>query len=174
MLLTVGVLDNRKNVLGSLRALQLLPERYHLVLAGGDGYGAELVHEFIQREKLENRVHRTGYLPKEELAVLFQSASALLFPSLEEGFGFPMLEAMAHGLPVVTSQTSALPEVGGDAALYADPRDPAEIAARVRSAVEDHGLRPVLIEKGLARAAHYTWRRTAEGILGAYDEMTGI
>ncbi len=171
LLLTVGVLDNRKNVLGSLRALQLLPDRYRLALVGGDGYGAEHVHDFIRKEGLENRVLRPGYVPEAELSALFQSASALLFPSLEEGFGFPMLEAMAHGLPVVTSRTSALPEVGGDAALYADPLDPADIAAKIRSAVEDGALRGSLIEKGLARAAGYTWRLTAEGVLGVYDEL---
>jgi glycosyltransferase involved in cell wall biosynthesis len=172
LLLTVGVLDNRKNVVNSLRALQLLPGRYRLVLVGGNGYGSERVHEFIRREKLESRVQWLGYVPKAVLATLFQSASALLFPSLEEGFGFPMLEAMAHRLPVVTSRTSALPEVGGDAALYADPNDPADIAAKVRSAVEDDGLRRSLIEMGLARAAKFTWRRTAEGILDVYDELT--
>ncbi|HSW50128.1 MAG TPA: glycosyltransferase family 1 protein [Bryobacteraceae bacterium] len=171
LLLTVGVIDNRKNVVGSLRALQLLPERYRLVVAGGDGYGAEKVHEFVESEKLEGRVLRLGYVTKAELAALFQSASALLFPSLEEGFGFPMLEAMANGLPVVTSRTSALPEVGGEAALYADPHDPADIAAKTQSAVEDDGLRRGLIEKGLARAAHFAWRRTAAGILRVYDEL---
>jgi alpha-1,3-rhamnosyl/mannosyltransferase len=168
----VGVLDNRKNVVNSLRALQLLPERYRLVLAGGNGYGSERVHEFIRREGLQSRVEWLGYAPKATLATLFQSASALLFPSLEEGFGFPMLEAMANGLPVVTSRTSALPEVGGDAALYADPHDPGNIAGMVRSAVEDDGLRCSLIEKGLSRAARFTWRRTAEGILSVYDELT--
>ena len=104
---------------------------------------------------------------------LYQSASALLFPSLEEGFGFPMLEAMTHGLPVVTSRTSALPEVGGDAALYADPLDPADIAAKVAAAVEDAPLRDSLIRRGLARSAQFTWRRTASGVLGVYDELAG-
>lgn len=171
MLLTVGVLDNRKNVLNALRALELLPERYRLVLAGGNGYGSERVHDYIRKRRLENRVKCLGYVPRCTLLALYQSASALLFPSLEEGFGFPMLEAMAHGLPVVTSRTSALPEVGGDAGMYADPLDPADIAAKVTAAVEDAPLRESLIRRGLARAAQFPWRRTAEGALLAYDEL---
>jgi glycosyltransferase involved in cell wall biosynthesis len=171
MLLTVGVLDHRKNVLNSLRALQLLPERHRLVLAGGNGYGSEAVHEFIRKERLESRVKWLGYVPRSVLTTLFQAASALVYPSLEEGFGFPMLEAMSHGLPVVTSRTSALPEVGGDAALYADPLDPGDIAAKVLKATEDAELRRGLIGKGLARAGQFTWRRTAEGTLKVYDEL---
>jgi len=171
MLLTVGVLDHRKNVLNSLRALELLPERYRLVLAGGNGYGSERVHDFIRRQGLERRVKWLGYVPRCVLVALYQSASVLLFPSLEEGFGFPMLEAMAHGLPVVTSRTSALPEVGGDAALYADPLDPRDIAAKVTAAVEDAPLRESLIGRGLARSSQFTWRRTAEGVLRVYDEL---
>jgi alpha-1,3-rhamnosyl/mannosyltransferase len=171
MLLSVGVLDNRKNLVNSLRALELLPARYRLVLAGGDGYGSEAVHEFIRSRRLESRVRRLGYVPAGALTALYQAASALVYPSLEEGFGFPMLEAMSHGLPVVTSRTSALPEVGGDAALYADPLDPADIAAKVLSAVEDTQVRSRLIERGLKRAGRFTWKRTAEGILNVYDEL---
>ncbi len=171
MLLSVGVLDNRKNVVNSLRALELLPERYRLVLAGGDGYGSEAVHEFVRKERLGSRVQWLGYVPRSTLTTLFQAASALLYPSLEEGFGFPMLEAMAHGLPVVTSRTSALPEVGGDAALYADPHDPSDIARKLQSAVEDTGLRQGLIEKGLTRASQFTWKRTAEAALKVYGEL---
>ncbi len=171
LLLTVGVLDNRKNLLNSLRALELLPEHYRLVLAGGNGYGSETVHEFIRAERLERRVQWLGYVPRGVLTTLFQAASVLVYPSLEEGFGFPMLEAMAHGLPVVTSRTSALPEVGGEAALYADPLDPADIAAKVLSAVEDAGLRQGLTLKGLVRSSQFTWRRTAERTLRVYDEV---
>jgi O-antigen biosynthesis alpha-1,3-rhamnosyltransferase len=171
LLLTVGVLDNRKNLLNSLRALQLLPERYRLVLAGGNGYGSEQVHQFIRLEKLESRVQWLGYVPRAVLTDLYQAASALLFPSLEEGFGFPMLEAMSYGLPVVTSRTSALPEVGGDAALYADPRDPDEIASKAASAVEHSELRQSLIQRGLVRASQFTWKRTAELTLKAYEEL---
>ena len=145
MLLTVGVLDNRKNLLNSLRASSYLPERYRLVLAGGNGYGSERVHDFIRRERLESRVRMARDTSRAMLLTsLYQAASALLFPSLEEGFGFPMLEAMSYGLPVVTSRTSALPEVGGDAALYADPRDPARHRRPGRQRRRGRGVAPKL------------------------------
>ena len=171
MLLTLGVLDNRKNVVTALRVLQLLPERYKLVLAGGNGYGSEAIHAYIASQKLEPRVRCLGHVPADRIPVLYQSASALLFPSLEEGFGFPLLEAMAYGLPVVTSNTSALPEVGGDAALYADPGDPSDIASKVCSAVEDADLRSGLIRRGHRRARQFPWRRTAQETLKVYREL---
>jgi glycosyltransferase involved in cell wall biosynthesis len=105
------------------------------------------------------------------LAALYQSASALLFPSLEEGFGFPVLEAMMRGLPVVTSDTSSLREVGGDAALYADPRDPHGIAGEVTRAVEDIELRREMIRKGALRSREFTWERTARETLRVYEEL---
>jgi glycosyltransferase involved in cell wall biosynthesis len=173
MLLMVGVIDNRKNVVNALRALQLLPPRYRLVLAGGNGYGSEAVHGFIASQGLEERVKVLGYVTSEALAALYHSASALLFPSLEEGFGFPVLEAMVRGLPVVTSNTSSLPEVGGDSALYADPRDPHSIAAEVTRAVEDLELRREMIRKGALRSREFTWERTARETLRVYEELLG-
>jgi glycosyltransferase involved in cell wall biosynthesis len=173
MLLMVGVIDNRKNVVNALRALQLLPPRYRLVLAGGNGYGSEAVHGFIASQRLEERVKVLGYVASEALAALYRSASALLFPSLEEGFGFPVLEAMVRGLPVVTSNTSSLPEVGGDSALYADPRDPHSIAGEVTRAVEDLELRRELIRKGALRSCEFTWERTARETLRVYEDLLG-
>jgi len=171
MLLSVGMLEVRKNILNSLRALRMLPGRYHLVLAGGDGYGSAPVHAFIREQKLENRVRVLGYVREEALAALYQSATTLVFPSFDEGFGFPVLEAMACGLPVVTSKTSSLPEVCGHAALYVDPTDPEEIAARVLQSVENAELRESLIDKGYARAREFPWRRTAERTLKVYEEL---
>lgn len=173
LLLSVGMLETRKNLVNALRALKLLPERYHLLLVGGDGYGHEAVHAFIAEQKLESRVHRSGYVPGGLLRRFYQSASALLFPSLEEGFGFPVLEAMAHALPVVTSNTSSLPDVGGAAALYADPHDPCAIASQVVQAVESPAVRERMITRGLARAREFTWRRTAGQTLQVYDELLG-
>lgn len=171
MLLSVGVIQTRKNTLNALRALGYLPENYRLVLAGGEGHGAEAVHEFIRRERLDSRVARLGHVAAERIPALYQAADALLYPSLEEGFGLPVLEAMAHGLPVVASNTSSLPEVGGDAAVYTNPQDPRDIAAKVRRAVEDSAQRAVLIEKGFARAREFTWRRTAELTMAVYEEV---
>jgi len=173
MLLMVGVIDNRKNVVAALRALQLLPPRYRLVLAGGNGYGSQAVHDFIASERLEQRVKVLGYVTSQVLAALYHSASVLLFPSREEGFGFPVLEAMARDLPVVTSNTSSLPEVGGDAALYADPRDPHSIALQVTRAVEDLALRQEIIRKGALRSREFTWELAARKTLRVYEELLG-
>jgi alpha-1,3-rhamnosyl/mannosyltransferase len=98
----------------------------------------------------------------------------LLFPSLEEGFGLPVLEAMANGLPVVASRTASLPEVGGEAALYVDPHDPQDIAEKARRAVEDSELRWKMIQQGLERAREFSWRRVAEATLEVYDEALSL
>lgn len=173
MILSVGVLQTRKNTLNALRALQSLPAPCRLVLAGGNGYGSEAIHAFIQDQSLQQRVTVLGYVSAQGLAALYQTASLLLFPSLEEGFGLPVLEAMAYGLPVVASRTSSLPEVGGDAALYCDPYDPTDIAAKVMCALQDANLREGMIQRGWARSREFTWRRTAEKTLQVYDEVLG-
>jgi glycosyltransferase involved in cell wall biosynthesis len=171
MLLSVGMLETRKNALNSLRALKLLSPLYHLVLAGGNGFGHEAIHAFIRDERLEDRVHLLGYVPGDMLPELYQSATVLLFPSFEEGFGFPVLEAMAHELPVVTSPTSSIPELGGDAALYADPNDPSAIASQVVRATESPEIRGRMIARGVTRAREFTWQRTAEQTLAVYEEL---
>jgi glycosyltransferase involved in cell wall biosynthesis len=174
LILSVGVLQTRKNTLNALRALERLPEHFRLILVGGDGYGSEAIHEYIRRQGFGPRVEVRGYVTLEELRVLYQSASVLLFPSLEEGFGLPVLEAMANGLPVVASRTASLPEAGGDAALYVDPHDPQDIAEKVRRAVEDSDLRGKMIQQGLARAREFSWRRVAEATLEVYDEVLSL
>jgi len=172
MVLSVGVIQTRKNTLNMLKALKTLPANYTLVLSGGgDGYGSEAVHEFIRKESLGTRVKLLGHVDDAQLARLYQSASVFLFPSLEEGFGIPILEAMAGGVPVVTSNVSSMPEVGGDAALYVDPRDTADIATQVIRAVEDSALRATLVSRGLQRAGEFTWRRTAQATLAVYNEI---
>jgi alpha-1,3-rhamnosyl/mannosyltransferase len=98
----------------------------------------------------------------------------LLFPSWEEGFGLPVLEAMANGLPVVASRTASLPEVGGEAALYIDPHDPQDIAEKVRRAVEDSELRGKIIQEGVSRAREFSWKRVAEATLQVYDEALSL
>ncbi|PYV20419.1 MAG: hypothetical protein DMG24_22800 [Acidobacteria bacterium] len=171
MVLSVGVIQTRKNTINALAALALLSPKYRLVLCGGEGYGAKAVFDYIRAAGLESRVIYLGYAPPDRLPVLYQAASVFLFPSLEEGFGIPVLEAMAHRLPVVTSQTSSLPEVGGDAALYVDPHDRADIADKVVRAVEDANVRNDLIRRGRERAQKFTWRRAAERTCEVYEEV---
>jgi glycosyltransferase involved in cell wall biosynthesis len=174
MILSVGVIQTRKNTLNMLKALKMLPAQYQLALSGGNGYGSQAIHEFIRSESLGDRVKLLGFVDDAQLARLYQAASVFLFPSLEEGFGIPVLEALASGVPVVTSNLSSMPEVGGEAALYVDPHDPADIAQKVVQAAEDMALRAALIPKGLARAGEFTWRRTAEATLAVYDEVLKV
>jgi glycosyltransferase involved in cell wall biosynthesis len=174
MLLSVGAIQTRKNTLNALRALQHLPARYRLVLAGGNGHGSEAIHEFIRKERLESRTVALGYVSNDRLSALYQAATVLLYPSLEEGFGLPILEGLAHGLPVVASRTSSLPEVGGDAVLYPDPLDPADIAEKVLCAAEDRETRKTMIRRGLDRAREFSWRRTGEMTLRVYEEVLGM
>ncbi len=171
LILSVGVIQTRKNSLNMLKALKTLPAKYQLVLSGGNGYGSEAIHEFIRTESLGDRVKLLGFIDDAQLARLYQAASVFLFPSLEEGFGIPVLEALASGTPVVTSNLSSMPEVGGEAALYVDPHDPVDIARKVVQAAEDMTLRETLIQKGLARAGEFTWRRTAQATLAVYEEV---
>jgi len=174
MIFTVGVIQTRKNTLNALKALRRLPERYRLVIAGGNGHGSETIHDFIRTEGLGSRVVLLGYVSAERLPVLYDAASVFLFPSLEEGFGLPVLEAMAHGLPVVASETSSLPELGGGAALYVNPHDPEDIAGKITRAVEDEDLRKAMSEQGLARARMFSWRRTAKANLNVYNEVLAL
>jgi glycosyltransferase involved in cell wall biosynthesis len=174
MVLSVGVIQTRKNTLNMLKALKALPANYRLVLSGGNGYGSEAIHNFIRTESLEDRVKLLGFVDDAQLARLYQAASVFLYPSFEEGFGIPVLEAMASGVPVVTSNVSSMPEVGGEAALYVDPHSPADIAQKVMQALEDLALREVLVQKGFARTKEFTWRRTAEATLAVYDEVLGL
>ncbi len=174
LILLVGVIQARKNTLGAVRALERMPANYRLVIAGGDGHDAERVHDYIHRAGLSSRVRRLGHVSRQDLSSLYQSADVMVFPSFEEGFGLPVLEAMAFGLPVVAARTSSLPEVGGDAAVYVDPYDERDICEQVVRAVEDDTLRKTLVERGLARAKQFTWRRTAEETLKVYEKALAM
>ena len=169
MLLNVGALQTRKNLIRCLQALLKLPDDIFLVLAGGEGHGSEMVHATIREYGLEKRVRLLGYVSESEIEELYETADALLFPSLEEGFGLPVLEAMAHSLPVVTSSSSALPEVGGDAALYVNPIE--DIVRKVAAVLQDKSLRKILIARGLRRVKKFSWRRAAEATMNIYEEV---
>lgn len=118
---------------------------------------------------VRERVHLPGWLAGAELEGLYRHATCLAFPSLAEGFGLPVLEAMRRGLPVACSRTSAVPEVGGDAALYFDPESVEDIAGALRRLLSDEGLRADLARRGRERARRFSWRASAEGTLGSYE-----
>jgi glycosyltransferase involved in cell wall biosynthesis len=170
--LNVGTICRRKNQSRLVAAMGLLREGgqldFDLVLAGAPGFGGEEVLRLRSSLRLDQEVQVRGYVGEAELGCLYQGAEALVFPSLCEGFGLPVLEAMACGTPVVTSDVGALRETGGDAAEYCDPNDVESIAHSIRSITEDAAYRAALVERGLQRAKGFIWRDTAERTVRAY------
>ncbi len=172
VLLHVGTGIFYKNVAGTLRTLHALREGG--VDAGIAVVGAplgELERELCERLNLRGVVHEVGSVTDERLVELYNAADVLLFPSYAEGFGWPVLEAMGCGTPVVASDIPALREVGGDAALYAPPGDPAELANAVGSVLRTPALMAELAEAGVARAAQFTWARAIDGYEALYREI---
>lgn len=170
-LLNVGALQERKNIVRLVEAFERLPDDLLLVLAGSTGYGGERIGARIAASPARERIIQLGYVDDAAKAKLYRTAHALAFPSLDEGFGIPLLEAMSAGLPVVTSNCSAMPEVAGDAAVLVDPQDSEAIAEGLRSIVEDEALRQTLREEGLLRAANFTWSQAADKMLALYREL---
>lgn len=176
-LLFVGASEPRKNLPALVDALALVHERgtnIPLVIVGRTGAGRAALLDRIAARGLADRVKLTGYLPDAEVRSLYQSAAALVFPSSCEGFGLPLLEAMAAGLPAAVSRSGALPEIGGAAAaVYFDPENPSEMAERIVQVLTDSGLRESLRKNGPLRAAEFRWDRTAAQTLDFYREVAG-
>jgi glycosyltransferase involved in cell wall biosynthesis len=141
--------------------------RHKLVLAGPRWNGAEAIDAAVSRLGLADHVVFTGFVAGDELPCLYAGATAFVFPSLYEGFGIPLLEAMASGTPACVANTSSLPEVAGDAALLFDPRDPRDIADAMHRLITDDVLRARLRARGLQRCTEFTWERSAQGVLDA-------
>jgi glycosyltransferase involved in cell wall biosynthesis len=166
--LFVGGLERRKNPLAALEAIALTDAGLRLVVAGPDKGGRSDLDRAIARLRLEGRVELCGHVGLEELAALYRGASCLVFPSRYEGFGLPVLEAMASGTPVVATTASSVPEVAGDAAILVDPGDPVALASGIERAIAD---RERLRAAGLERARSYTWTETARRTLEVYREL---
>lgn len=171
-MLSVGDLQPRKNLPRLFLAYDLLLQRGRdlpdLVVVGKRAWLDDDIGGTVARRRLERRVHFCGFLPGEVLPALYSSASAFVYPSLFEGFGLPILEAMACGAPTVTSNVSSMPEVAGDAAVLVDPESVEELAAAIDRVLGDTELRAELATRGLARAAEFSWTRTAERTVEAY------
>ncbi len=176
--LFTGLLSPRKNIEGALRAFNSLRadvyKDYHFVIVGGKGWLYESIFRFVQEHNLKERVHFTGYIDAADLPVLYTLAEALVFPSFYEGFGLPILEAMACGCPVITSNVSSMPEVAGDAALLIDPKNTQEIADAMEKMVSGKKLRKQLVEKGYEQAKKFTWEKTAEETLALYKQVANV
>lgn len=173
--LFVGTLEPRKNVVRLVRAYrQVAPDVDHaLVLAGAEGWHPEELEMELERPGA-GAVVRVGPVSVEDLDALYRNADVFVYPSLYEGFGLPVLEAMARGVPTVTSTTPAIAEVAGDAALTADPEDVAGIADALARVLSDPDLADDLRRAGRERAARFSWERTARATLGVYRQVMGV
>jgi glycosyltransferase involved in cell wall biosynthesis len=167
-LLFVGSLQPRKDPLTAIEALGRLPGDVRLVLVGPDKGSGEEARRAVSRLDLGGRVEFAGHVEKRELAELYRGAECLVFPSRYEGFGLPVVEAMASGTPVVAAAAGAVPEVAGDAAILVDPGDAAALAHAVERARAE---RERLVRAGLEQARRYSWTETARRTLAVYREL---
>lgn len=173
---SLGTLQPRKNWLRLIEAFAPLAverENLFLVIGGKQGWLYEPIMEHIQTLGLEQRVILPGYVAEEDLPALLSGAAAFAFPSLYEGFGFPILEAMACGTPVACSNTSSLPEVAGEAALTFDPLDVGAITAALNHILDDAALRVELVARGFERVRLFTWEKAARRVLEILSTIGG-
>jgi glycosyltransferase involved in cell wall biosynthesis len=172
--LHVGTLEPRKNLSLLLRAYAALPaalrEEVHLVLAGGKGWDYEEIFATIQRHNLEALVHLPGYVASEELALWYNAAEALVYPSVYEGWGLPVGEAMACGCPTLVSDVSSLPEAAGDTGQRLPAEDTSAWTQALAKSITDSAWREGSRRAGLERAKLFSWRATAEATVSAYRE----
>ena len=162
-----------KNHLNLIKAFQMLPsniqDEYCLVFAGSDWNGAAAVHEYAENLPLKGKVHFCGFVEDKYLPAFYRHAWLYVFPSFCEGFGIPMLEAMACGIPVVCSDRTSLPEIGGDAVLTFDPDKPDEMSQIMVKVLTDSGLYDRLVQRGFRRAAGFDWYKHSERIITEYE-----
>ena len=173
--LITGTLEPRKNLVRAIGAFAALPEAmrasHDLVLAGPRGWATGAIDDAVRRH--EHLVRTLGHVPEDDLPGLYAGAAVFLYPSLREGFGLPVLEAMAAGTPTLTSSISSLPEVGGDAVAYADPYDERAIGDELRALLADDARRTDLARRGPERARQFTWERTARETLALLEQVSG-
>ena len=176
-LLAVGSLQPRKNLVRLIEAfgeLHRTHPRVHLVIVGPKGFQSSGVQETVVARGLSASVRLLGYVAEEDLVALYNAAIGLVYPSVYEGFGLPVIEAMACGRPVIAANTSSLPEVAGDAAILVDPFDVTAIGRAMERLVSDPRVADDLSARGLARAAQFSWRHTAVAAVAACRAVCGI
>jgi glycosyltransferase involved in cell wall biosynthesis len=171
MILHVGAIQQRKNISRLVRAFAAVPMEWRLVLAGSAGYGAEGILREIENSPARDRISVTGYVPNEEMARYYSRASVFAFPSLDEGFGMPVLEAMRAGVAVVASDRSAVPEVCGDAAVMIDALSEDALAGALRQMCQDETLRNRFERLGEKRASEFSWQQAARQTWAVYEEL---
>lgn len=169
MVLHVGAIQERKNISRLIRAFAALPNDWRLVLAGSAGYGSAGILKEIEASP---RIHVTGYISNDELARYYAKASIFAFPSLDEGFGMPVLEAMRAGIPVIASNRSAVPEVCGNAALLIDPQDEEALSSALKNLSGNEQNRAELVLRGQTRASEFSWQKAAKETWAVYEQLS--
>lgn len=168
--LFVGTLQPRKNIKRLIEAFSKLSEKgMKLIIVGKKGWMYEEILEAPKKFGVEDKVNFLDFVTDEELSALYKNALCIVLPSLYEGFGLPVLEAMQNGCPVITSNISSLPEAGGDAALYFDPLDVDDIADKIQKVISNKKLRTDMIEKGYKQIKKFSWEKTAKQTLEALE-----
>lgn len=170
-LLAAGSIERRKNLERTIAAFECVHSIHsdlRLVIAGGDGFDAGHIHQRAEESSARSAIEFTGYVDDHDLAQLYGTATALLYPSLYEGFGLPVIEGMACGCPVLTSDRGAMAEVAGDAAVRVDPEDSHAIAEGILRLVEESDLRADNVRRGIERASQFRWERCAAATVKAY------
>jgi len=174
-ILFVGTLEPRKNIEFLIRSYSGLEKRlrdeHPLLIAGSKGWYYEAIFRLVDDLNLQSNVHFLGYIPDEELPLLYNGASLFVYPSLYEGFGLPPLEAMACGCPVITSNTSSLPEVVGAGGVMVNPRDESDLRERMEEVLTDEKTRIEMSEYGLQRAKRFSWDKCARETLEVYRRV---
>jgi alpha-1,3-rhamnosyl/mannosyltransferase len=176
--LSVGTLEPRKNLVAAIRAFEALPERIRggtsLVIAGQRGWLSGDIERLIRSGEVAGWLRFLGFVPQEELPVIYAGARLFVYPSRYEGFGLPVVEALASGVPVITSSVSCLPEIAGDAADLVHPDDIDGLRNSMNRLLEDEGHRVELRARGIQRAKRFSWQRCAEETVAIYRRVTGV
>lgn len=172
--LSVCTLDGRKNIPTLIEAFSQVAPKFRevtLALVGASGKAMRELSELVRKRRIEGQVRFLGYVDDSDLPALYSAASAFVYPSHYEGFGLPVLEAMACGAPVIVSDTSSFPEVVGNAGLYADPREPESFASAIENILSDSEMSRRLAGQSLARAGLFSWEKTVALTVEAYSKM---
>ncbi|MDD5674757.1 MAG: glycosyltransferase family 1 protein, partial [Chitinivibrionales bacterium] len=173
-LFNVGVLEPRKNIPGLLDAYKILMDKGHrmpLLIAGKKGWLYDDIFAKVKKNGLEDSVRFAGFVPEADLPYLYNGARCFVYPSLYEGFGLPLLEAISCGTPVICSNISSMPEVVGDAGLLVPPGDAAALSAAMEQLITNDALRADLHERALRRAAEFSWSKTARETRELYERI---
>ena len=171
IILTVGALQKRKNIIRLVEAFERTPPDWKLWIAGSQGYGAEEAMLAIRASPRAHDIELLGYVTAERLETLYQQAKIFAFPSLDEGFGMPVLDAMAHGIPVIASNGSAISEVAGDAALLVDALSSEAIGEGLRVLTGDEAVRTQFVARGLTRVTKFSWDEAIAKTWAVYGEL---